>query len=485
MITENAANNGQVEMKNLVVITTEDVQEALRLWHGGDVARWPLANLRLGLQVTSDQELYSSLADSGPAALNRAILNVGLEQMRVVNAESEELLRQRYEHRQDVMVVANRMNLSRSTVFYRQRQAVNHLTEILNQLERDASLEWRERMIARLEVSTYTELVGIDESHDVLINALLNEKEHFIIAIDGLGGLGKTALSDRLARDLIQTIRFDEFVWVTAKQTHLSTRGRLQVESNRPALTFPMLIDELAARFDLPEVARHSHLQKQRLVKRFLEQRACLIIIDNLETVADYKSLLPELKQWQNPSKFLITSRLRLVDQPGVLSFSLPELSETAVLQLIRQEAKRSGFSTLLAASDEDLRQIYGVVGGNPLAVKLVIGQLRFHSLPRVMSRLTVGQDETGIGLFDYIYQEAWESLDNNSRTTLMALSQAGETGFLLEHIQEITQLATATLEQSLEELILLSLVDLRGSLFDRRYSLHRLTEIFLLQMLE
>lgn len=94
-------------MKNLVVITTEDVQEALRLWHGGDVARWPLANLRLGLQVTSDQELYSSLADSGPAALNRAILNVGLEQMRVVNAESEELLRQRYEHRQDVMVVAN------------------------------------------------------------------------------------------------------------------------------------------------------------------------------------------------------------------------------------------------------------------------------------------------------------------------------------------------------------------------------------------
>jgi hypothetical protein len=246
-----------------------------------------------------------------------------------------------------------------------------------------------------------------------------------------------------------------------------------------------MLIDELTTKFDLPQNFNGSQLHKQRLVKHYLRERSCLIIIDNLETAADYAALIPELKKWQNPSKFLLTSRMRLIDQPGVFTYSLTELAETAVFQLIRQEAGRIGFTDLVKASDQDLQQIYQIIGGNPLAIKLTIGQLRFHSLPRVLARITTGQNEAGIGLFDYIYQEAWDSLDENSQTTLIALTHAGDSGFPIEHLIEITGLAPTTVERALEELILLSLVDLRGSLFDRRYSLHRLTEMFLLQMIE
>lgn len=480
-----AVPDDEQEIGALLRVSSEDVQEALRLWHGGEAPKWPLAQLRLGLQITSQQELLHSLADSAMAAQNRSVLNLALEHLRILSAESEDLLRQRYEHRQDVQMVANGLNLSRSTLFYRQRLAISQLTEIVNQLEREASHEWRERMTARLELPTYSELVGIEESHRKLLEALLAEDAYFIIAIDGLGGLGKTALADRLTRDLIQSVRFDEIIWVTAKQTHLSARGRLQVDTTRPAMTFPVLLDALSIRFDLPEGFRGSQLQKQRLVKRFLEQRACLVIIDNLETVADYKALLPELQQWQNPSKFLLTSRIRLIDQPGIFSHSLQELAQTAVYQLIRQEAAKTGFSALIQAGDNELKQIYNVVGGNPLAIKLVIGQLRFHSLPRVLARLSESQNEQGAGLFDYIYQEAWDSLDDNSRLILLSLTQAGETGFTFDHLLDITALSMLTIEQSLEELILLSLVDLRGSLLERRYNLHRLTEMFLLKMLE
>src|SRR5690606_23568707 len=113
-------------------------------------------------------------------------------------------------------------------------------------------------------------------------------------------------------------------------------------------------------------------------------------------------------------------SRLRLLDQPGVFSYSLQELEETAVFQLIRQEASRSGFGALEQASNSQLKQIYDIVGGNPLALKLVIGQLRFHSLPRILARLSENQQEQDLGLFDYIYQEAWESLDDNGRVVLL-----------------------------------------------------------------
>ncbi len=472
-------------MEEPAIISEEQTLAALQLWHEGEAPVWPLAHLRLGLHIRNEQALYGTLAETGPAAQNRAILSLGLDKLRTYYLDSEELLRQRFEHRQDILVITNSMNMSRSSYFYRQKHAVTHLTEILNQLEQEARLDWQEHMITRLDPPSYTTLVGIEETYQLLAPALLAEGEPYILCLDGLGGLGKTAFADHLARQAIAAVRFDEIAWVTAKQTHLSTRGRLQIDSGRPALTFPMLIDELTTRFELTQSFNGSQLHKQRLVRHYLQENPCLIVIDNLETVADYAALIPELRKWQNPSKFLITSRLRLLDQPGVFSYSLTELGETAVYQLIRQEARRTGFADLEKASDEELRQIYQIVGGNPLAIKLVIGQLRYHSLPRVLARLTSDQNNAGIGLFDYIYQETWDSLSETSQITLLALTHAGDNGFTLEHLIEVADLSPTSVERAVEELVLLSLVDLRGSLFDRRYSIHRLTEMFLLQMME
>jgi hypothetical protein len=66
---------------------------------------------------------------------------------------------------------------------------------------------------------------------------------------------------------------------------------------------------------------------------------------------------------------------------------------------------------------------------------------------------------------------------------TLLALTQAGETGFSLDHLAEISSLSMESVSRSLEKLILLSMVDLSGNLLERRYRLHRLTEVFLLNM--
>lgn len=474
------------QMTQLTLLNSDDVLEALRLWHGGDVSHWPLAHLRLGIQLSQNQSIHSSFAESGLATQNRAILAFGLEHLRTVSPESEDLLRQRFEHRQDVIAVANSLNVAQSSLYYRQRQGISQLTDILIQLEEDASKDWQERMQARLDLPTYTELVGMAEPQSTIVQALLSQDEHFIVSIDGLGGLGKTALAHKTSSDFIHSRRFEEIAWVTAKQTHLTSRGRLQVESGRPALTFSMLLDKLTNQFDLPEGVKGTSLQKQRFVKQFLQERACLIIIDNLETIADYQGLIPELKNLQNPSKFLLTSRFRLIDHSGVFSYSLSELERTAAYALIRLEAERTGFSDLVNAKDKELQRIYELVGGNPMALKLVAGQLRFHSLPRVLERLAESQhNDSGIGLFDYIYYEAWETLDDAQKTVLLTLTQAGESGFTLQHIVSLSDLPEFKVESCLEDLILISLVDQKGTLWERKYSLHRLTELFLLRMFD
>lgn len=471
-------------MTSIEVISPEEMLEALRLWHGGDSHHWPLAKLRIALQIPQQKEAYDSLAEAGPAAQNRAILSLGLDELKKAAPEAEDLLRARFEHRRDVISVANSLNISEPTVYYRQRQAINQLTEILLQLESAASADWRNRMTARLELQTYSRLVGVKQSRAALLEALMDEQAHFIVALDGLGGIGKTALADQTTRDFIQTTRFDEIAWITAKHTHLSTLGRLQIESGRPALTFPMLVDKLANQFDLPQQDELTQLDRQRLVKYFLRDRACLIVIDNLETVADYHNLLPELRKWQRPTKFLLTSRLRLLDEPNVFSLSLKELTIDSAFNLIRFEAERTGFTDLAKASNADLQAIYNAVGGNPLALKLIIGQLRFHSLSYVLKRFGQASSQPSeAGIFDYIYREIWETLDDDHKMTLLALTQAGETGFSLDHLAEISSLSIDSVSHSLEKLILLSMVDMSGNLLERRYRLHRLTEVFLLKM--
>ncbi|MCB9418774.1 MAG: hypothetical protein H6667_03145 [Ardenticatenaceae bacterium] len=471
-------------MTNIEVISSEDVLEALRLWHGGDSPNWPLAKLRINLQMPLQKEIHGSLAEAGPAAQNRAVLSLGLDELKKASPEAEDLLRARFEHRRDVISVANSLNVSEPSVYYRQRQSIHQLTEILLQLESTASADWRNRMTARLELQTYSQLVGVQQSRAALLEALLDNQAHFIVALDGLGGIGKTALADQVTRDLIQTTRFDEIAWITAKHTHLSTLGRLQIESGRPALTFPMLVDKLAHQFDLSQHDDLTQLDQQRLVIRFLRERTCLIVIDNLETVADYHNLLPELRKWQRPTKFLLTSRLRLLDEPDVFSLPLKELSIDSAYKLIRFEAERTGFTDLAKASEADLQAIYQAVGGNPLALKLIIGQLRFHSLSHVLKRFGQASNQpSDAGIFDYIYREIWETLDDAHKMVLLALTQAGETGFNLDHIAEISTISLESVSRSLEKLILLSMVDLSGNLLERRYRLHRLTEVFLLKM--
>jgi hypothetical protein len=462
------------------VITSDDVWEALRLWHGAETEKWPLARLRLGLQLDQEQGEFASLAQGGPAAHNRAILNRALEVLRMRAPSAEDLLRQRFEHLRDVLDLAHALNITESSIYYRQRVAVNSLTEIIVGLEEKASSDWQERMEARLELPTYTTLVGVEQSYKTIFEVLSDETAQFIVSIDGLGGLGKTALADKVARVLIHTTHFDEIAWVTAKQTHLSTLGRLKVESGRPALTFPLLIDRLAEQFELNQDGR-PRLEQQRLVKQFLQQRRCLVVIDNLETMADYDVLLPELKRWQRPSKFLLTSRLRLLDELDVFSFSLQELARPAAIELMRLEAGRTNFMALLQASEGELSQIYDVVGGNPMAIKLVVGQARFYSLPQVLQRFSSQQQQED--LFQYIYLEAWESLSDAGKTVLLTLTEAGESGFNFEHLHAVSGLPEEEVQQALEKLIILSLVDLGGSLMERRYRLHRLTEIFILNM--
>lgn len=226
--------------------------------------------------------------------------------------------------------------------------------------------------------------------------------------------------------------------------------------------------------------AQLSGKQAFNALKKHLKERAHLIVIDNLETLTDIESLLPTLARLANPTKFLLTSRQALYGEPDVYHFTVPGLSQTDALQLIRQEALKRNLLYLIEADNEALVPIYETVGGNPLALRLIVGQSSMQPLDIILSDLTLARGETVENLYTYIYRRAWDNLDEVTRQAFLYMPLVSEFGADFHYLEATTGLAPSDLRRALNLLVILRLVDFRGQLGKRVYTIHNLTRTFL-----
>ena len=179
------------------------------------------------------------------------------------------------------------------------------------------------------------------------------------------------------------------------------------------------------------------------------------------------------------PSKFIITSRLTLQAHSDIFCYSLTELPADAVYSFIRYEAMGRNIARLANATDEQLAGIYRTVGGNPLALKLVIGQVAFLPLQQVLTNLKLATGKKIDQLYTYIYWQAWEMLDDLGRQLFLAMPAVNDGTFA--EVAMASGLDPHETQEPLLRLIDLSLLQLGGDLDEPRYRLHRLTETFLM----
>ena len=133
-------------------------------------------------------------------------------------------------------------------------------------------------------------------------------------------------------------------------------------------------------------------------------------------------------------------------------------------------------------AHDDVLLPIYETVGGNPLALRLVVGQLHVYSLPVIIQDLRGAWGAAIDNLYTFIYRQAWASLDESSRQALMAMSLLPVGGDTLDFLGDICMLSPDDLRMSVRTLTARNLVEVKGDLQRRVYSIHSLTRTFLLE---
>ena len=317
----------------------------------------------------------------------------------------------------------------------------------------------------------YERFVGRQQELAELRRLLAPRSRAFVVTIDGIGGIGKSALALEAAysyRDefaqLPKAEQFEAIVWVSAKRSYLTAGGIL--ERRQAFRTLDDLHIAIAHVLDYPAITRARAEERHALVEQALGEQRTLLIIDNLETVDD-EDLLVFLRELPNPTKALVTTRHRVDVAYPVRLTGMPHMD---AMLLINQEAERKN----VALTSDDVEALWQRTGGMPLALVWSIGLMGLGgSVESVLRRLSSGQSDIARFCFE---ESARQIQGRDAHKLLMALSL-----FAKDADRNILGVVAGLQDDwfgrdaGLEDLLRLSLVNKDAN----RYSLLPLTRTF------
>ncbi|MFJ8250825.1 BTAD domain-containing putative transcriptional regulator [Streptomyces sp. NPDC094466] len=234
-----------------------------------------------------------------------------------------------------------------------------------------------------------------------------------VVALDGMGGCGKTSLAVHAAHRLASEY--------TDGQFYLDLRGYTPGEQ---AVSASAAIDSLLRAIGVPGEAIPEDLPgRTALWQSTVVGRRLLLLLDNASDTADIRPLLPT----SSGSLVLITSRARLVDLDSAEWISLDVMSPNECAALLRETL---GTHRVTAEPEAALALVH-LCGHLPLALRIATARLRNRprwTLQYLVDRLrdeTRRLDELSLGERSVAatLRLSYQALDQTSRTSFRILA--------------------------------------------------------------
>ncbi|NTU74848.1 MAG: hypothetical protein HGA86_01865 [Anaerolineaceae bacterium] len=378
-----------------------------------------------------------------------------------------------------VQLSVEEMAAAASVVPQQFRRRLNSgLTNLVNRLQRmemDANAS-RKPVVQDLPLPEFTQLVGVSHYFEQLNQLFARADGPLIVSLEGMGGIGKTALA-RAYTGLPDTrARWTHILWVSARQYVLAEDGQISPLIN-PATTLEDISIRMANLLGADHLVQKAVGERMEGIRAILSQESYLVVVDNLETVPEYIELVPALAKCAGLSRFIITTRQTLRSFPYVHTLQLSELNSQAAYDLIQSETGRRSRSVGLDPAVFD--ELYRMVGGLPLAIKLVAAQLPLRPAQAILDGFRNAKGGTE-GLYRYLYWQTWQMLSDTARRLLLTFLPSDPEGENLDFLQLMSGISAELFYQTIQELDRFSLLEINGETGDLRYRLHRLTITFL-----
>jgi hypothetical protein len=210
---------------------------------------------------------------------------------------------------------------------------------------------------------TYQRLIGRSRELAQLMAALREPEHKPLIAVVGLGGIGKTTLAQEALEQAWREGLFAHSVWVSAKTERFVGEGTRQTEVSD--YSFEQLLDDIGRQCERRDIASLPAEQKRAAVKHLLHSQRVLLVLDNLETIPDSEMFVDAIAHMLGQSKLLLTSRHQ-VRHERVFTLDLTGLFEAEGLDFLREDSQERGIHLLAQATPADLVEIHQVTGGGP-----------------------------------------------------------------------------------------------------------------------
>ena len=320
----------------------------------------------------------------------------------------------------------------------------------------------------------YIRLVGREKELAEIRGRLVPESRHWLAPIEGVGGVGKSALALEVGWHFVENYerlppgrRFVAIIWVSAKRELLTTHG---IESRRAAFTnLDDIYRAIADVLDWPAIRRVEREEQHREVVKALRQAGqVLLITDNLETVDD-PEVLAFLRDLPPPAKAVTTMRFH-EDMPYPIR--LRELDNNAAKELVAQECAMRD----LTLTEEQITDLLACTRGLPLAIWWAVGLMAMqgYGIEATLQRLSNPSGD----LQRFIFSEALTRLHEHNplaQEVLQALTffdlDSGATK------EALAATVGAPVEQALKQLLNLNLVNRHQS--GKRFTMLPLTRDF------
>jgi len=326
----------------------------------------------------------------------------------------------------------------------------------------------------------YKRFFGRKDAVNKIVETLI-EGGTYIASIDGVGGIGKTALTYYFCQEyLIPKNDFDYLVWVTAKDTVFDAYSSTSknVENKFKNNSVEELINETIKVTNFPELLVDTFEERKKFFEDVVKSEKIFFVIDNLETIQDenFFEFIKEFNKYSKNNrdlKVLTTSRKRkrIADFPIEIE-GLSIADSLQMLDFLAENYSEKPIRAILSTSEFQKIKILNRVGNIPLGIEFIVGQLaNGKDLGRIYEELegyptlenVKDEDEKRKRLSDILlfsFKDMYETLDTEHQLVFKIIAalqknkRKNDNDASFDLVMNLTDFNKSQLEEILELLI-------------------------------